>query len=95
MEKDLETTEIIETNSEEVMEQNDGAIETVENSGMNSGVAMLIGGALALSAVAGVKKLKKVWQKRKKKEDSSEKIVDDTFYDDEELANDESNFEEV
>ena len=28
MEKDLETTEIIETNSEEVMGQNDAAIET-------------------------------------------------------------------
>lgn len=83
MEKDLKTTEVMETNSEEIMEQKD-TNDIVESSGMSSGVAMLIGGALALSAVAGVKKLKKVWNKRKsRKELSQNEIVDDEFYDDE------------
>lgn len=39
--------------------------ETEGRSGLNTGLAMLLGGGLALGAVAGVKKLKKVWDKRK------------------------------
>ena len=47
-----------ETNNEpEVMEE--------ESSGMSTGLAMLIGGGIALGAVALGKKLKKVWDKRK------------------------------
>lgn len=84
-EKNLETTEIMETNND-VMEQNN-TIDSTENSGMNSGIAMLIGGALALSAVAGFKKLKKALAMRKAKK---EEIVESEFYDDEELVEDDT-----
>lgn len=57
-----------ETNNEpEVIEE--------EHSGMSTGLAMLIGGGLALGAVALGKKLKKVWAKRKAQTDASE-VVD-------------------
>ena len=53
----MEVTPIEETNEEYT--------ETNENSGMGTGLAMLIGGGIALATVAGVKKLKKVWANRK------------------------------
>lgn len=45
--------------------------ETEGRSGLNTGLAMLLGGGLALGAVAGVKKLKKVWDKRKADKESA------------------------
>ena len=50
----------------EEVENNDEP-EVIEegSSGMSTGLAMLIGGGIALGAVALGKKLKKVWDKRK------------------------------
>lgn len=52
-----------------------------ESSGMSTGLAMAIGGALTLAAVAGAKKLKKLWDKRKLKKELSETIGTDNVID--------------
>ena len=59
-----------ENENNEVMlveEETDNEPEVIEeeSSGMSTGLAMLIGGGIALGAVALGKKLKKVWDKRK------------------------------
>lgn len=69
---------------EEEETNNEPEIIEEEHSGMSTGLAMLIGGGLALGAVALGKKLKKValgkklkkvWAKRKARADASE-VVD-------------------
>lgn len=77
--------EVMESINDEIQEAEE-IIESNEKSGMNTGLAMAIGGALTLATVAGVKKLRALWKERKeKKEDSFEEvdIVSDDFYDDE------------
>lgn len=49
-------------------------IETNEDSGMGTGLAMLIGSGLTLAAIVGGKKLKKAWDKRKAKKEKE--VVD-------------------
>lgn len=56
--------EIKEMMDEEIIEEEMDE-ETEGRSGMPTGLAMLLGGGLALGAVAGFKKLKKVWSERK------------------------------
>lgn len=63
------TNELVETeNIEEAEEVN-------ESSGLGTGLAMLIGGGIALAVAAGGKKLKKVWDRHKAKKEA-EVIVD-------------------
>lgn len=45
-----------------------------ESSGMSTGLAMLIGGGIALGAVALGKKLKKAWDKRKAQKEAPVEI---------------------
>lgn len=45
-----------------------------ESSGVSTGLAMLIGGGIALGAVALGKKLKKVWDKRKAQKEAPVEI---------------------
>lgn len=52
-----------------------------ESSGMSTGLAMAIGGALALATAAGIKKLKKVWDKRKLKKELAEDVEDSNVID--------------
>lgn len=54
---------------EEVID--DPEITEEEHSGMSTGVALLIGGGLAIGAIALGKTLKKVWDKRKLKKNVS------------------------
>ena len=66
---------------EEVTEESEG---TETRSGMGTGLAMLIGGGLTLAAIAGGKKLKKVWKNHKVKtelEKVMEEDTDDDFVD--------------
>lgn len=61
-EKELMTTENNETIEEEVE----------VSSGLGTGLAILIGSGLTLAAVAGGRKLKKMWKTRKTEEESTE-----------------------
>lgn len=60
-EKNNEMIELVETNEPEVVD-----VE-VEESGMSTGVAMLIGSGLTLAVMAGVKKGREWWKKHKAK----------------------------
>lgn len=72
-------------------EENEGIMETNERSGMGTGLAMILGSGLTLAAIAGGKKLKKLWQKRKTKKDKSDVIIVDPV---EEVADDSEDKEE-
>jgi hypothetical protein len=86
MNENLETMELTpyEEENEEIMESN-------ERSGMGTGLAMIIGSGLTLAAIAGGKKLKKLWDKHKTKKEQSEVIIIDST---EEVADDSENEEE-
>lgn len=86
MNENLETMELTpyEEENEEIMESN-------ERSGMGTGLAMIIGSGLTLAAIAGGKKLKKLWDKHKTKKEQSEAIIIDST---EEAADDSENEEE-
>ena len=86
MNENLETMELTpyEEENEEIMESN-------ERSGMGTGLAMIIGSGLTLAAIAGGKKLKKLWDKHKTKKEQSEVITIDST---EEAADDSENEEE-
>ena len=81
MNENLETMELTpcEEENEVIMEMN-------ESSGMGTGLAIILGSGLTLAAIAGGKKLKKIWDKyRSKKEqagviivESTEKVADDS-----------------
>ena len=70
MNENMETMELTpyEGENEEIMETN-------ERSGMGTGLAMIIGSGLTLAAIAGGKKLKKLWDKRKTKKEQSEVVI--------------------
>ena len=72
----MEENEIMET--EVMIEESEG---TEKSSGMGTGLAMLIGSGLTLAAIAGGKKLKKVWDNRKIKKEK-QAVVEDEFDDD-------------
>lgn len=57
--------------TEEAIEGTEGA---TESSGLGTGLAMLIGCGLTLAAIAGGKKLKKVWTNHKAKKGQMEVI---------------------
>lgn len=59
-------------------EENEEIMETNERSGMGTGLAMIIGSGLTLAAIAGGKKLKKLWDKHKTKKEQSEVIIVDS-----------------
>ena len=83
-----EKTEIMELTPYE--EENEEIMESDERSGMGTGLAMIIGSGLTLAAIAGGKKLKKLWDKHKtKKEQSDVSVVNST-----EVAADDSEDEE-
>lgn len=86
MNENLETMELTpyEEENEEIMESN-------ERSGMGTGLAMIIGSGFTLAAIAGGKKLKKLWDKHKTKKEQSEVIIIDST---EEAADDSENEEE-
>ena len=86
MNENLETMALTpyEEENEEIMESN-------ERSGMGTGLAMIIGSGLTLAAIAGGKKLKKLWDKHKTKKEQSEVIIIDST---EEAADDSENEEE-
>ena len=64
-------------NNEEVMETEE-TVATEGEGGMSTGVAMLIGGGLALACAAGVKKLKKVIADRKAKKAAAAKETEES-----------------
>lgn len=74
----------MEENKNEIMEMSEVTAEPEvieEQSQMPTGVAMLIGGALTVGAIAGFKRLKKVWDDHKAKKAVSEpegEVVDIT-----------------
>lgn len=72
-------------------EENEEIMETNERSGMGTGLAMILGSGLTLAAIAGGKKLKKLWQERKTKKDKSDVIIVDSV---EEVADDSEDKEE-
>ena len=72
----MEENENMET--EVMIEESEG---TEKSSGMRTGLAMLIGSGLTLAAIAGGKKLKKVWDNRKIKKEK-QAVVEDEFDDD-------------
>ncbi|MDD3204206.1 MAG: hypothetical protein PHS74_00500 [Lachnospiraceae bacterium] len=72
----MEENENMET--EVMIEESEG---TEKSSGMGTGLAMLIGSGLTLAAIAGGKKLKKVWDNRKIKKEK-QAVVEDEFDDD-------------
>ncbi|MDO5397813.1 MAG: hypothetical protein Q4G33_07765 [bacterium] len=86
MNENLETMELIpcEEENEEIMESN-------ERSGMGTGLAMIIGSGLTLAAIAGGKKLKKLWDKHKAKKEQSGVIIINSA---EEVADDSEDEEE-
>lgn len=55
-----------ETMNEELVNE-EAYDETEERSGMPTGLAMLIGGGIAIGVAAGAKKLKKVWDSLREK----------------------------
>lgn len=72
-------------------EENEEIMETNERSGMGTGLAMILGSGLTLAAIAGGKKLKKLWQERKTKKGQSDVIIVDSV---EEVADDSEDKEE-
>ncbi len=68
-------------------EENTEIMETNESCLMGAGLAMIIGSGLTLAAIAGGKKLKKLWDEHKTKRDnrgvihvvSTEKEADDSI----------------
>lgn len=80
-------TEIMELTPYE--EENEEIMESDERSGMGTGLAMIIGSGLTLAAIAGGKKLKKLWDKHKTKKERSD-VIDDSN----EVATDDSEDEE-
>lgn len=72
-------------------EENEEIMETNERSGMGTGLAMILGSGLTLAAIAGGKKLKKLWQERKTKKGQSDVIIVDSV---EEAADDSEDKEE-
>lgn len=84
MNENLETMEVTpcEEGNEEIMESN-------ERSGMGTGLAMFIGSGLTLAAIAGGKKLKKLWDKHKTKKEQSEEIIIDSTKDETDDSDDE------
>lgn len=72
-------------------EENEEIMETNERSGMGTGLAMILGSGLTLAAIAGGKKLKKLWQERKTKKDKSDVIIVNSV---EEVADDSEDKEE-
>lgn len=72
-------------------EENEEIMETNERSGMETGLAMILGSGLTLAAIAGGKKLKKLWQERKTKKGQSDVIIVDSV---EEVADDSEDKEE-
>lgn len=89
MNENLETMELVpyEEENEEIMETN-------ENSGMGTGLAMILGGGLTLVAIAGGKKLKKLWDKRKAQKENSNVIVVDPVSTNEDSNDSEENTNE-
>ena len=61
-EKNNEMIELVETNEDPITTE----VE-VEESGMGTGLAMLIGSGLTLAVLAGVRKGKELWSKHKAK----------------------------
>lgn len=79
----------MEENKNELVAVNGESTEVAEvHSGMPTGAAMLIGGGLALTGIAGVKKLRKVLKNRKDKKyaeaNAKEDDVAEDDFDDEE-----------
>lgn len=72
-------------------EENEEIMETNERSGMGTGLAMILGSGLTLAAIAGGKKLKKLWQERKTKKGQSDVSIVDSV---EEVADDSEDKEE-
>lgn len=72
-------------------EEHEEIMETNERSGMGTGLAMILGSGLTLAAIAGGKKLKKLWQERKTKKGQSDVIIVDSV---EEVADDSEDKEE-
>ena len=69
-----------ETNMTEELAEKLETIETSEeipeNSGLSTGVAMLIGSGLTLAGIVGCKALKKLWNKRKAKKGQPEEPIE-------------------
>lgn len=83
-----------EKNELMVMEETDVMNEENESkqSGMGTGLAMLLGSALTIAIIAGGTRLKKVWRIHKARKMVTPVESEDNFYDDEEdnIAVDES-----
>ena len=61
---------------EEEPEMTELSEEISEDSGLSTGVAMLIGSGLTLAGIAGWKALKKLWAKHKAKKEQTEKPIE-------------------
>lgn len=68
----MNENEMMNINNEEI--ENDVVVE--EDSGIGTGLAMLIGSGLTLAGIAGVKAFKKVWKKHKAKKILETEVVD-------------------
>lgn len=70
MNENLESTEIMSCEEEDE--------DMRENSGIGTGLAMVIGSGITVGIIAGVKGLKKLWNKRKagKKEENTVEVID-------------------
>lgn len=84
MNENLETMEITpyEEETEDIMESD-------ERSGMGTGLAMIIGSGLTLAAIAGGKRLKKLWDKYKSKKEQSGEIIESADYEAVDVSEDE------
>lgn len=81
----MENNEVM--NYEEVNELVPVEEAAAESSGMSTGLAMAIGGILTAGAIAGGKKLKKVWDNHKaKKELKLAKKAEAQDYDEEDIV---------
>ena len=88
MNENLETMELTpyEEEAEEVM-------ETDEHSGIGTGLAMIIGSGLTLAAIAGGKRLKKLWDKHKSDRKQSDETIESTDYEVMDVSEDEEETE--
>lgn len=77
----MEENKVIEIVEE--VETVEGELVTTDKSGLNTGMAMLIGAGLTLATIAGVKIAKKAYDKRRKAKEVEAEIVDVDDYDDE------------
>ena len=66
----------ITTYEEEEMETMEPIDEEKDKTGLSTPVAMLIGSGITLAAIAGVKKLKKIWPKLKERRKKSKNLVE-------------------